>query len=71
VVVPLSKNATESDIGVVVVGANLTLEILTQLQRGIPVELRSSRTIITEAIPGNYNEGKPDREYLRREFFSA
>jgi acyl-CoA synthetase (AMP-forming)/AMP-acid ligase II len=71
VVVPLSKNATESDIGVVVVGANLTMEILTQLQRRIPVELRSTRTIITEAIPGNYNEGKPDREYLRREFFSA
>ena len=69
VVVPLSKNTTESDIGVIVAGKNLSSEILSQLQRQIPIELRASRSIITSVIPGNYNEGKPDRELLRREYF--
>jgi acyl-CoA synthetase (AMP-forming)/AMP-acid ligase II len=69
VVIPLTKNSTESDIGVIVVGKNLTSEILTQLEKQVPVELRASKIRITDFIPGNYNEGKPDRELLRKEHF--
>ena len=71
VVVPLTKNSTESDIGAIVVGKTLTPEVLTQIQRRIPIELRASKIAITSAISGNYNEGKPDREFLRKEFFNT
>jgi acyl-CoA synthetase (AMP-forming)/AMP-acid ligase II len=71
VVIPLPKNATESDIGVIVVGKNLTSELLTRLGTQIPVELRASKIRIADSIPGNYNEGKPDRERLLKEYFQA
>jgi acyl-CoA synthetase (AMP-forming)/AMP-acid ligase II len=71
VAIPLSKNATESDIGVVITVEGYEKNRFRELEKSVPIELRANKVVVVDEIDGNYNQGKPDRKKIRETYFES
>jgi acyl-coenzyme A synthetase/AMP-(fatty) acid ligase len=71
VAIPLIKNATESDIGLVITVEGYENHEFRELEKSVPIELRANKVIFVEEIEGNYNEGKPDRKKIYETYFGS
>jgi len=71
VAIPIYRNQTESDVGVILVAPESEQERILLLVRAFPKELRAERVVFVEVIEGNYNLGKPDRSALAKKYFDV